>query len=114
MGMQYKSYKTEIEVAMKLCKHEFCEGVGNLVVAEAQTLTPVLSGNLRRAETYEVMPEDKGVTVGVTPDAPYGLTIEKGLANHKAQPYLEPGAVNAIPKIIDVARKHYDHMNGGK
>jgi len=114
MGMEYKSYKTEILVAMKLCKHEFCEGVGNLVVAEAQSIVPVLSGNLKRSIVSEVMSNDSGVNVGVTPDAPYGLTIEKGLSNHKAQPFLEPGAVNSIPKIVEVARKHYDHMNGGR
>jgi hypothetical protein len=109
--MEYKSYKTEVLAAMKLHKKEFCSAVGTLVVAEAQGLTPVLSGNLKRSETYEVMPDNVGVTVGVTPDAPYGLYVEKGMGQ-KAQPFLEPGAMNAIPKIINVAERVYKQMGG--
>lgn len=110
--MEYKSYKTEVLVAMKLCKKEFAENIGTLVVAEAKNLTPVLTGNLKRSIVSEVMPDNDGVNIGVTPNAPYGLFVEKGIGQ-KAQPYLEPGALNSIPHFIDVARKHYDHMNGG-
>jgi HK97 gp10 family phage protein len=111
--MSYKSYKTEILVAMKLCKHEYAESIGNLVVAESQNLVPVLTGNLRRSIVSEVMENDEGVYVGVTQDAPYGLYVEKGTSKQNAQPFLEPGAINSIPHFIDVARKHYNHMNEG-
>ena len=111
--MEFKSYKNQVMAAMKLCKKEFAEGVGTLVIAEAQSLTPVDTGNLRRSEVFEVMPDNEGVYVGVTPDAPYGLTIEKGLSGHKAQPYLEPGAMNSIPKIINVAEQVYRNTFGG-
>jgi len=111
--MEYRSYKNAVLIAMGLCKKEFCEEVGTLVVAEAQSLTPVDTGNLRRSETSEVMPGNAGVYVGVTEEAPYALTIEKGLAGHKAQPFLEPGAMNSIPKITSVAMQVYRNKMGG-
>jgi len=109
--MGFTSYKTEVMAAMALCKHEFCESVGNWVVAEAQTLAPVDTGNLRRSITSEVMPGDDGVYVGVTPDAPYALYVEKGIGQ-KPQSYLEQGALNSIPHFSNIAQKHYDHMGG--
>ena len=105
--MQYKSYKDKVLKAMKDCKHEFCVGIGTLAVAEVQPLVPVLSGNLKKSIVSDVIDGDKGINIGVTPDALYGLTIEKGLLNHKAQPYLEPGSMNAIPKITNVAERIY-------
>lgn len=111
--MEFHSYKDQVLAAMKLCREEFCERVGALVVAEAQSLTPVLTGNLRRSEVYEVMENNEGVNVGVTPDILYGLTVEKGSSTQEAQPYLEPGAINSIDKITKVAEQLYrDHLDG--
>jgi HK97 gp10 family phage protein len=110
MPIEYKSFRAEVMAAMAAHKKEFCEAVGTLVVAEAQGLTPVLTGNLKKSETYEVMPDNAGVTVGVTPAAPYGIYVEKGTENQKAQPFLEPGAMNAIPKITDAAIRVYKQM----
>ena len=112
--MGYKSYVTEVKVAMKLCKHEFCVGVGTLLVAEIQPLVPVLTGALKRGIVSEVMAGDKGVYVGVQEGIEYGIMVEKGTSKQTAQPYLEPGAVNSIPRLINVARKNYDHRMGGK
>lgn len=111
--MEFKSYKDQVLEAMKLCKKEFCEGVGTLVVAEAQSITPVDTGNLRRSEVYEVMPNNEGVYIGVTPNAPHGLYVEKGTSTQKAQPYLEPGATNSVPKIVKVAEQIYRDKLGG-
>lgn len=116
--MGYKSYKTEVLVAMKLCKHEFCEGVGILAVAESKSICPVgvgtaNPGNLKKSIVAEVMDGDKGVYIGVTEEAPYGLYVEKGIGQ-PAQPFLEDGVMNCIPRIVNVARKHYDHGLGGK
>ena len=108
--MSYKSYKSEVLFAMKIIKHEFCEGVGTLCVAEAQSLTPVLTGNLKKSIVSEVMAGDKGVYIGVTQDAPYGVMVEKGTSKQHAQPFLEPGAINSIPKIINVAEKLYKKL----
>jgi len=116
--MSYKSYTKEIKVAMKLCKKEFCEGVGVLGVAEVQNITPVgvgtiSPGNLKRSIVSEVMPENEGVYIGVTADAPYGIMVEKGTSKQHAQPYLEPGVINAIPKITKVAEALYRSKLGG-
>ena len=111
--MEFKSYKSQVLAAMKNCKHEFCQGIGVLAVAEVQPLVPVLTGNLKKSIVSEVIDGDKGINIGVTPDAPYGLTIEKGLSNHKAQPFLEPGAINSIPKITKVAEQIYKRKMGG-
>ena len=111
--MEFKSNKAAVLAAMKLCKKEFCASVGTLAVAEVQPLVPVDTGNLRRSIVSENMSNNEGIYIGATTDAPYALTIEKGLANHKAQPFLEPGAMNAIPKIINVAEQIYKRKIGG-
>ena len=108
--MAYKSYKDKVLKVLKDNKHEFCEKVGVLAVAETQGLVPVLTGNLKRSITHEVMPSDKGVFIGVTSDAPYGVIVEKGSSKQTAQPYLEPGCNNAIPKITKVAEDLYRRL----
>ena len=101
--MEFKSYKSQVLAAMRLCKREFCESVGVLCVAEVQPLVPVDTGNLRRSIVSENMSNNEGIYIGANENAPYALTIEKGLSGHKAQPFLEPGALSAIPKIMNVA-----------
>lgn len=108
--MAYKSYADKVLRILKDNKREFCERVGVLAVAEAQSLVPVLTGNLKRSITHEVMPSDKGVFIGVTSDAPYGVIVEKGSSKQTAQPYLEPGCNNAIPKIKNVAEDLYRRL----
>ena len=114
MEMKYTSFRAEVLKAMELHKKEFCEAIGTLAVSEVQRqpkeIMPVLTGNLRRSITYEVMPNNEGVYIGVTAAAPYALTIEKGLSGHKAKPFLETGTMNAIPKITDVAIRVYKQM----
>lgn len=108
-------YKSDIKKAIKMmeaCKFEFAQGVGALAVAEVQPLVPVLSGTLEKSITYDLMPNNDGVNVGVNLSAPYGLYVEKGMGQ-KAQPFLEPGAMNAIPKIINVAERIYKQKMGG-
>jgi hypothetical protein len=111
--LEYKSYKPEVMAAMRLCKKEFCVAVGTLAVAEVQPLVKVDTGNLRRSIVSETMPGDEGVYIGANESAPYALTIEKGLSGHKAQPFLEPGAIQAIPKITNVAESLYRSKLGG-
>jgi hypothetical protein len=52
--------------------------------------------------------------VGVTDDAKYALTVEKGLHGQKAQPYLEPGAMASLPRITGVAESLYKSILGGE
>ena len=109
--MKFKSNKAAVLVAMKLCKKEFCEGVGTLVVGEAQNLVPVLNGHLKRSITSDVMSGDVGIEIGS--NMPYALAIEKGHSQKAPGGYLEPGAMNAIPKIINVATSLYRSKLGG-
>lgn len=111
--MEYKSDIKKVLKALETCKFEFAQGVGTLAVAEVQPLVPVLSGNLKKSITYDLMPNDDGVNVGVNLSAPYGLYVEKGIGQ-KAQPFLEPGCMQAIPKIINVAEQIYKQKMGGK
>lgn len=110
--MNYKSNKNAVLLAMTLCKKEFCDGVGTLVVAESKSLTPVLTGNLKKSIVSETMDNNKGVYIGVNESAPYGIMVEKGTSRQKAQPYLEPGAMNTIPKIVKVANQIYKTRMG--
>lgn len=111
--MGYTSHRNAVKQAMKRSKREFCEKVGALAVAEVQPLVPVLTGNLRRSIVSEVMPNNAGIYIGVTPAAPYGVFVEKGTSRQRANPYLEPGTLNAIPKIINVAESIYRSRLGG-
>jgi len=112
--LSYKSNKNAVLFALKVAKHELCEGIGTLAVAESQSLTPVLTGNLKKSITSEVMPKDEGVYIGVTPEAKYGIYVEKGSSKQSAQPYLEPGTMNAIPKITKIAEQIYKNKMGGE
>lgn len=118
--MAYKSNRNAVNYALKAVKHEFCIGVGVLGVAEIQAIAPVnkdknapTRGNLKKSIASQVMHGDKGVYLGVTDAAPYGLYVEKGIGQPE-QPYLEPGCTNAIPKITKVAEKLYKAKFGGK
>jgi len=121
--MTVKSYRTEVNVKMKLAMAGFCDGVGVLCEGEAKQLCPVgvtegdhTAGTLKRAITHEIFDDETGVAIGIPEDAEagkYALAVEKGIGQ-PAQPYLEPGVVNAIPRIINVARKNYQHEFGGK
>jgi len=112
-ALQYKSNSAAVKFALKMAKHELCAGVGVLAVGEVQSVTPVLTSNLKKSIASDVMPKDEGVYIGVTQEAKYGIYVEKGTSKQKAQPFLEPGAMNAIPKITSVAEKIYKSMMGG-
>lgn len=121
--MIYKSNKNVVKVVMHLCKHDLCLGVGTLVKAEAKSLCPVLTGNLRRNINSDVMDNDNGVIIGVlarhgkgkfTRDTSYGLYVEEGTSKQIAQPFLKPGAMNSIPKISKVANQVYAAWIGDK
>jgi len=108
--MSYTSNLSDVLKVMKDNKKEFCKKVGVLAVSEVQSVTPVLSSNLKRSIVSEVMPSNKGVYVGANVNAPYAIFVEKGTSKQQAQPYLEKGVTNAIPKIIDVAEDLYSRL----
>ena len=108
--MSYTSHLNDVLKVMKDNKREFSKKVGVLCVAEVQSVTPVLSSNLKRSIVSEVMPNNKGVYVGANVNAPYAIFVEKGTSKQQAQPYLEKGVTNAIPKIINVAEELYQRL----
>jgi HK97 gp10 family phage protein len=111
--MEYISYKNKVLKALEKSKKDICNEIGTFVVAEAQTRTPVLTGNLRRSETFEVMDNSEGVIVGVTPNAPYAEAVEKGTSKQKPQPYLEPSVMNNISRLEEIAKQHITFNMGG-
>jgi len=111
--LAYKSYKSEVEALIRACQHEFCEGVGTLCVAEVQSIVPVLTGNLKKCITSEVMTDDAGVYIGATTGAPYAEAVEKGTSRQTSQPFLEDGVTNAIPKITSELNKVFQSKMGG-
>lgn len=112
--MAYKSYKDEVLKALEKAKGEICEAWGTFIIPEAQMRTPVLTGALRRSETYEVMDNNDGVNVGSV-GIPYGLAIEKGDSHHTPQPFLEPAVMDNISKLEEIAgQKIKAHMGGGE
>jgi len=103
------------------CRREFCQGIGVLAVAEVQSITPVgvytngkVGGNLKKCIVSDVIPGDKGIYIGVTPEAPYGKWVDQGSSKQKAQHFLLNGSNNGIPKIIKVAEKLYKTKLGDK
>ena len=111
--MGFISYRDQVIKVLDECSEETCNKIGLTAVGEAQSLVPVDTGNLRRSITHEVMPEAVGVIVGVTAAAPYALAIEKGHSSKAPEGYLEPGCLNAIPKIKDVVGSIYRNRFGG-
>jgi len=117
-ALEYKSYKTAVLAVLKECKHEFCEGVGTLIVAEVQSITPVgvrtaNPGNLKKSIESEVLPNNDGVNIGVTPNAKYGYYVHEGIGQ-PAQPFLENGSNSSIPKMTNVAERIYQSKLGGE
>jgi len=111
--LEFKSYKAEILKALEEAKKEICTEWGTLIVTEAQLRTPVLTGALKRSETSEIIGDNEGVNVGVV-GIPYGLAVEKGDSHHTAQPYLEPAAMDNIPKLQSIANEKIKAHMGGK
>jgi HK97 gp10 family phage protein len=111
--MSYTSYRGEVLNALNNVKRDICNEIGNFVVVEAQLRTPVLTGNLRRSVTFEVMDDDKGVYVGVNENAPYGVSVEKGTSTQTAQPFLEPAIMDNIDKIVEIAGQSVSTNMGG-
>lgn len=114
--MAFTSHLQEVLRILKDNKAEFCEKVGVLGVGEVVPLVPTDKsphaphpGNLKRSITHEVMTGNKGVFIGVTSEAPYAIYVEKGIGQ-EAQPFLEQGCMNAIPKIKDVAEDLYRRL----
>ena len=57
---------------------------------------------MRRSTTFDI-PSDNEVDLGVTPEAPYAVYVEKGSSKQQAQPFLEPTVMENIDKLESIA-----------
>jgi HK97 gp10 family phage protein len=111
--MAYKSYVKQVKDALGITEKEICDEMGTFLTAEAQVREPVLTGNMKRSTTYEVIDGNKGIDIGVTADAPYAPCVEKGTSKQQAQPFLEPAVMENIAKLEKIAKqKLIMHMGG--
>jgi HK97 gp10 family phage protein len=123
LALQYKSYISQVKEALKEASGEICESWGSTIIGDAQLRTPVLTGNLRRSESYQVMSNigaDTGVTnnIGVmvgTNGIPYSIAVHMGDSHHpNPQPFLEDAAMQNIPKLGNIASEKISAHMGGK
>jgi hypothetical protein len=71
MSSTFKDYSSEVKAAINASKKEICNAWGTVLVAEYQSRTPVVSGNMRRSETFDTLDNNSGIRIGTTPEAYY-------------------------------------------
>lgn len=76
------------------------------VEGEAKERTPVKTGRLRASITHEVFSSgaDHEGRIGPGNDVEYGIHVEFGTVNQRAQPYLRPGLQESRDKILDILK----------
>lgn len=89
MASTFKNYSAEVKAALKECKKSICNEWGTTLVAEYKSRTPVITSNMKRSETFDVLPNNDGIYVGVTPEADYAEWVENGSSRQPAQHILE-------------------------
>lgn len=102
-----------VKAALKLSKKEICEQWGMLITAKYQSRTPVITGNMREHETFQVHDDSDGVDIGVTPECDYAEYVELGSSKQKAQHILENTVNDSTSKIVEVASKIISSKMGG-
>lgn len=105
MASSFKDYSSEIKAAINASKKEICNAWGINLVAEYQARTPVVTGNMRRSETFDVLPNNNGIQIGTTPEANYALWVEIGSSKQKAQHILQNTINDSSSQITNIASK---------
>ena len=100
--MAFESHLGEVLSALDESKQEILNNIGTYATAEAQLRATVDTGNMRRSTTFDI-PSDNEVDLGVTPEAPYAVYVEKGSSKQQAQPFLEPAVMDNIDKLESIA-----------
>lgn len=100
--MAFESHLNEVLEALNEAKQQTLNNIGTYVTAEAQLRAAVDTGNMRRSTTFDI-PSDNEVDLGVTPEAPYAVYVEKGSSKQQAQPFLEPTVMENIDKLESIA-----------
>lgn len=74
-----------------------------MLTAEYQGRTPVVSGNMKAHETFDILPNNDGIQVGTTPEADYALWVELGSSKQKAQHILENTVNDSLSRLESTA-----------
>lgn len=113
MSANFKDYSSEVKAAIMASKKEICNQWGVNLVAEYQARTPVVTGNMRRGETFDVLPNNDGIQIGTTPEAYYAEWVELGSSKQKAQHILENTINDSSSKITSIANEIISSKMGG-
>ena len=97
--MSINWYGEEVKVAINASKKEICNTWGTMLTAEYQARTPVVSGNMKAHETFDILPNNDGIQVGTTPEADYALWVELGSSKQKAQHILQNTISDSLGRL---------------
>ncbi|MFT8312958.1 MAG: HK97-gp10 family putative phage morphogenesis protein [Clostridium sp.] len=103
--MSINWYGAEVKAAIMASKKEICDTWGSTIKAEYQMRTPVVSGNMRSHEDYQVHEDNNGVDIGTTPEAEYAIFVEEGSSKQKAQHILQNTINDNKGQLTDIASK---------
>jgi hypothetical protein len=105
--MGYKSFKNEVKIALSQAKKDASNEIGMLVTSEAQLRTPVLTGTLRRGETFDLI--EDGVRVGS--NVPYDVYVE--FSHNGKNEHWQPAVYDNISEIESIVEKYLKNKLGG-
>lgn len=102
--MAYKSNLNNILSTLSSTKKDVCNSWGTTLVAEYKARTPVVSGNMRKAETFDTLGNNEGIQIGTTPQADYALYVEEGSSKQPAQHILRDTILDNINTLQSIAK----------
>jgi HK97 gp10 family phage protein len=104
--MTYKSYKRQVERALKQSKKNSLSTIGMFVEAEAKVRCPVKSGTLRGSISNKTF--NGKVVVGTNTE--YAPHVELGTSKQSAKPYLTPSVEENKTAIVNIVKEQYKKM----
>lgn len=102
--MGYKSNLNSILGTLNSTKRDLCNSWGTVLTAEYKARTPVVSGNMRRAETFDTLGNNEGIQIGTTPQADYALYVEEGSSKQPAQHILRDTILDNVHILQSIAK----------
>lgn len=104
--MGFKDNSKQCKKALDNAFFNSLEDIGKVGTGQSQLNTPVLSGKLRRSQTYQTNKKEKYVDIGVTKEVDYGIYVHEGTSRQSPQPFLRDGIINNIGKFQGIIDKH--------
>lgn len=95
--MKYVSYSDAVKRRMMDAISKLCDAAGETVSTRAKLNSPVDTGLLKNSIDYDPAPTQKRVSIGT--NVVYAPYVELGTSRQKAQPYLEPAALQSQSDI---------------